>query len=168
MPSKVGLVKVEEKKKEDRKEETPKKSESNGKPETFEVEHANPEIEAIERCCPCECSRHIFGITFIRNSYSQNIGNSIIKNSLGTSKLMGLKNQNIEKEDRKEETPKKSESKGKPETFDVEPTNPETEAIERCCPCVKTYRHKMWFKCIVFLAVFALNSADLVCDPYRY
>lgn len=68
------------------------------------------------------------------------------------------------KEDRKEETPKKSESKGKPETFDVEPTNPETEAIERCCPCVKTIRHKMWFKCIVFLAVSALNSADLVCD----
>jgi hypothetical protein len=37
MPSKVGLVRVEEKKKEDRKEDTPKKSESNGKPTSINL-----------------------------------------------------------------------------------------------------------------------------------
>lgn len=59
------------------------------------------------------------------------------------------------------ETDRKS-SNGKPEKF--EQANPETEAIEKCCPWVHTVRHKMWFKCFVFLIVFGLDATDLICD----
>ena len=46
--------------------------------------------------------------------------------------------------------------------------NAETEAVEKCCPCVKKIKHKMWFKCCVFLLVFGLDAIDLVCDWWLF